>query len=59
MPRGGPLGLSKPYTTKAKEWFVKELEVEERYKVLFINEFGEQRVMYKTKLERLGVRYFT
>jgi hypothetical protein len=49
----------KPYVAKAKEWFVKELEVREQYKVLSINEFGGQRVMYRTKLERLKVKYFT
>jgi hypothetical protein len=59
VPKGGPLGLSKPYTAKAKKWFVKKLEVREQYKVLFIDEFRGQRVMYKTKLEGLGVRYFT
>jgi hypothetical protein len=59
MLKEGPLRPSKPYIAKAKEWFVKELEVGERYKVLSINKFGGQRVIYKTKLKGLRVRYFT
>jgi hypothetical protein len=54
----GPLGPSKPYTAKAKEWFVKELEVGEQYKVSSIDEFRGQRVIYKIKPKRLKVRYF-
>jgi hypothetical protein len=57
--KGGLIRLSKPYTVKAKEWFVKELEVGEQYKVLSIDKFRGQRVIYRTKLEGLGVRYFT
>jgi hypothetical protein len=55
----GLLRLFKPYTTKAKEWFIKEPEVKEQYKVLFINKFSRQRVIYKTKPKGLRVRYFT
>jgi hypothetical protein len=59
VPIRRPLGPSKPYTAKAKKWFVKELEVGKQYKVLSINEFGKQRVIYRTKPKGLRVRYFT
>jgi hypothetical protein len=53
------LRLLKLYVAKAKEWFIKELEVREQYKVSFIDKFKGQKVMYRTKPKGLGVRYFT
>jgi hypothetical protein len=45
--------------TTTKEWFIKELIIREQYKVLSINKFKEQRVIYKTKPKGLKVKYFT
>jgi hypothetical protein len=44
---------------EATRWFVKKPVNSEKYKVSSINPLGGQRVMYRTYLEGLEVRYFT